>query len=100
MNTTVLLDKVSNINITTLLKFSAISVGAIVTEALNYILTYENKCINFSIGPGTGCEWMCNYCASMLNTSNYYFSPQVCTYQSGGCVGNPLSGVVYSCCSV
>jgi hypothetical protein len=60
----------------------------------------NNGCVSFSIGPGTGCTWMCNYCASQLGTTNYYFTNGVCTYQSGGCVGNPMAGVSYTCCSV
>jgi hypothetical protein len=58
-----------------------------------------NNCITFSVSPGTGCAWMCNYCASQLGTNNYYFTTNVCTYQTGGCTGNPQSGVSYSCCS-
>ena len=61
--------------------------------------TQQNNCVSFTIGPGTGCAWMCSYCASSLNTSSYYFNPAICTYQSGGCVGNPQPGVSYSCCS-
>lgn len=59
-----------------------------------------NGCINFSIGQGTGCQWMCQYCASQLGTSNYYFTTDVCKYQEGGCVGNPQAGVIYTCCAV
>jgi len=60
-----------------------------------------NNCINFSVSSGTGCSWMCNYCASNLGTNNYYFTDNVCTYQEGqGCVGNPIAGKVYTCCSV
>lgn len=58
-----------------------------------------NGCISFSVVAGTGCAWMCNYCASQLGTSNYYFTSPVCTYESGGCVGSPISGVQYTCCS-
>jgi hypothetical protein len=61
----------------------------------------SNSCLQFSVGSGTGCAWMCNYCASQLGTNNYYFTDGVCTYQSGkGCVGNPIAGKTYSCCSV
>jgi len=60
----------------------------------------NNGCISFSVGPGTGCAWMCNYCASQLGTTNYYFTNGVCNYQSGGCVGNPVAGVSYTCCSL
>jgi hypothetical protein len=62
-------------------------------------ITPQNNCINFSVGPGTGCSWMCSYCANTLGTNNYYFTSGVCTYQTGGCVGNPQTGVTYTCCS-
>ena len=59
-----------------------------------------NSCVTFSVTQGTGCSWMCNYCASQLGTNNYYFTDNVCTYQQGtGCVGSPLAGVPYTCCS-
>jgi hypothetical protein len=62
---------------------------------------HSNKCITFSIGSGTGCDWMCNYCATNLGTNNYYFTDGVCTYEQGtGCVGNPVAGKSYTCCSV
>ena len=61
----------------------------------------SGECINFSVSQGTGCQWMCNYCSNQLGTNNYYFTDGVCTYQQGvGCVGNPLSGKQYTCCSV
>jgi hypothetical protein len=60
----------------------------------------SNQCVQFSVGSGTGCAWMCNYCASQLGTNNYYFTDGVCTYQEGqGCVGNPVAGKTYSCCA-
>ena len=59
----------------------------------------NNGCVSFSVGPGTGCAWMCNYCANNLGTNNYYFTDGVCTYQTGGCVGNPVAGHTYTCCS-
>jgi hypothetical protein len=59
----------------------------------------QNNCINFSVSSGTGCAWMCSYCASQLGTNNYYFTTDVCTYQTGGCVGNPIAGTTYTCCS-
>ena len=34
------------------------------------LVNYENtmnKCIDFNITAGTGCEWMCNYCARKPN---------------------------------
>jgi hypothetical protein len=59
-----------------------------------------NNCISFTVSSGTGCAWMCNYCSTQLGTNNYYFVDGVCTYESGGCVGNPQAGKQYSCCSV
>ena len=59
----------------------------------------QNSCISFSVGAGTGCQWMCNYCANQLGTTNYYFTNNVCTYETSGCVGNPQAGVTYTCCS-
>ena len=59
-----------------------------------------NNCIQFSVASGTGCEWMCSYCANTLGTYNYYFTDSVCTYQTGGCVGNPIAGKTYTCCSL
>ena len=63
-------------------------------------VTSSNSCVTFSVSSGTGCAWMCNYCATQLGTNNYYFTNGVCTYEQGtGCVGNPVAGVQYSCCS-
>ncbi len=59
-----------------------------------------NNCVSFSVASGTGCAWMCNYCANSLGTFNYYFTDNVCVYQTGGCVGSPLAGTVYTCCSM
>ena len=59
----------------------------------------SQTCVSFSVGSGTGCTWMCNYCASQLGTNNYYFTDGVCTYQTGGCVGSPETGVTYTCCA-
>ena len=59
----------------------------------------ENGCVSFSVSAGTGCAWMCNYCANQLGTNNYYFTDGVCKYQGSGCVGNPIAGVTYTCCS-
>jgi hypothetical protein len=68
---------------------------------LSGVKSDNNGCISFSVGQGTGCAWMCNYCSTNLGTNNYYFTDDVCTYQSGfGCVGNPVAGKQYTCCSV
>lgn len=61
----------------------------------------SSQCVEFSVTSGTGCAWMCNYCAAQLGTSNYYFVDGVCSYQEGqGCVGNPIAGKSYTCCAV
>lgn len=62
-------------------------------------INHINSCIQFSVSAGTGCAWMCNYCSNQLGTFNYYFTDNVCTYQTGGCVGNPIAGKTYTCCS-
>ena len=59
-----------------------------------------NSCVQFQVSQGTGCAWMCSYCANTLGTNNYYFTDDVCTYETGGCVGNPLAGKLYTCCAV
>jgi len=59
-----------------------------------------NQCVTFNVGAGTGCAWMCEYCANALGTSNYYFTDGVCAYQyPEGCTGSPVAGVEYTCCS-
>jgi hypothetical protein len=61
----------------------------------------SNNCVQFTVSSGTGCAWMCNYCSNQLGTNNYYFTDGVCSYQEGqGCVGNPIAGKSYTCCSV
>ena len=60
----------------------------------------SNQCVQFTVSSGTGCTWMCNYCANQLGTNNYYFTDGICTYQERqGCVGNPIAGHTYTCCS-
>ena len=72
---------------------------------VNNSSTPSDRCISFTVGQGTGCDWMCNYCATNLGTSNYYFTDNVCKYQitpsgwTNGCVGNPIAGKVYTCCT-
>ncbi len=83
----------------TLASFLGLS-AACTPNATLPLIQPANNCVSFSVGPGTGCAWMCNYCANALSTNNYYFTNGVCTYQTGGCVGNPQSGVTYTCCSV
>lgn len=65
----------------------------------NIIKKTNNNCISFTVGQGTGCAWMCNYCANNLGP-NYYFVDNVCIYQPNiGCLGNPIAGKTYTCCT-
>jgi hypothetical protein len=59
----------------------------------------QSSCVSFQVASGTGCAWMCDYCANQLGTNNYYFTDGVCTYESSGCQGYPLAGKTYTCCS-
>jgi len=76
--------------------FTAHKIISDATSAKNIILTSE--CTSFQVAPGTGCDWMCNYCALHVGAS-YYFTDGVCKYESGGCVGSPLVNTTYTCCS-
>ena len=70
------------------------------TNADDCIGPISNNCVQFSVASGTGCAWMCSYCANQLGTNNYYFTDGVCSYQqSQGCVGNPIVGKTYTCCT-
>ena len=69
------------------------------TEPLTSNQAVSNSCVTFQVGAGTGCDWMCNYCANQLGTANYYFTTDVCHYETGGCVGNPQPNTPYTCCS-
>jgi len=88
--------------LTVLLQFLTIGAAADVCKHNNTTFYgTSNQCVQFSVSSGTGCAWMCNYCANQLGTNNYYFTDGVCVYQSGqGCVGNPVAGNSYTCCSV
>ncbi len=82
-----------------LLLFAAFAAYTNAGPSLYDIGEPENGCVSFTVGSGTGCAWMCNYCAGALGTNNYYFTDDVCTYETGGCVGNPQAGTQYTCCS-
>jgi len=82
---------------------SLLSLSSVIRGEQSCVNTTEsaNGCVQFTVSSGTGCAWMCSYCAGQLGTNNYYFPDGVCTYQEGqGCVGNPIAGKQYSCCSV
>ena len=83
------------------MKFSLISFLSFISLVISQEKECSNQCVSFTVGSGTGCEWMCNYCATTLGTSNYYFTDNVCSYESGvGCVGQPIAGKQYTCCSM
>jgi hypothetical protein len=83
-----------------LLHFIVFAIANVVTGNEVCQKQTSNNCVTFTISQGTGCAWMCNYCASQLGTNNYYFTDNVCTYQQGiGCVGNPYAGSSYTCCA-
>jgi hypothetical protein len=82
---------------TTLLFFTLVLING-EKEVCHY--NPSNNCVTFTVSQGTGCAWMCNYCANQLGTNNYYFVDNVCMYQQGiGCIGNPYAGKSYTCCS-
>jgi hypothetical protein len=56
------------------------------------------RALTGTLGQGTGCAWMCDYCANNLGPY-YYFVDNVCIYQPNiGCLGNPIAGKTYTCC--
>jgi len=86
----------------TIFKFGILTVSSVFAQVCDTILNpnVDNSCVTFQVGQGTGCSWMCNYCANTLGTNSYYFTTPVCTYQPGvGCIGTPQSGVSYTCCT-
>lgn len=78
---------------------AAVAVFASTTAQEACVAAPSNNCVSFQVSSGTGCQWMCNYCATTLGTTNYYFTSDVCTYEEGGCVGSPQVGVLYTCCA-
>jgi len=83
----------------TLAMLVAVSMRTVSAET-TCVTEKANGCVTFNVGSGTGCQWMCNYCAEQLGTPNYYFPDGVCTYQyPDGCVGNPVAGKEYTCCA-
>lgn len=79
--------------------FASVSAQDACISDTNVYVAPSNACVSFQVSAGTGCQWMCNYCANTLGTTNYYFTSDVCTYEAGGCVGSPQVGVLYTCCA-
>jgi hypothetical protein len=82
-----------------LLAIAAAFFAADARTCVSSVNASPNNCVSFQVSSGTGCAWMCNYCANTLGTTNYYFTDDVCTYETGGCVGSPQVGVLYTCCA-
>ena len=59
----------------------------------------SEDCITFSIGEGTGCEFMSFYCAQNLGTNNIYFTDWICSEKNGRWIGDPMPYEEYTCCS-
>ena len=88
-----------NMNMKSILMFLLFSGAASQQYCASHLS--QNRCISFTVSQGTGCQWMCDYCANTLGTPSYYFTTPVCTYEPGvGCMGNPQSGITYTCCSI
>jgi hypothetical protein len=62
------------------------------------LFTATHACETFQVGVGTGCAWMCEYCASKVGP-DFFFTVPVCTYTQGGCVGVPQPNTLYTCCA-
>ncbi len=59
----------------------------------------DQDCITFTIGDGTGCQFMCDYCSENLGTNNFYFTDWICQNKNGVCTGEPMPWETYTCCS-
>ncbi len=59
----------------------------------------NEDCITFTIGEDTGCQYMCDYCAENLGTTNFYFTDWICKNMNGMCTGEPTSWETYTCCT-
>ncbi len=78
----------------------------IFTLLISFIYIFSNivnvngqDCITFTIGDGTGCQFMCDYCAENLGTRNFYFTDWICTNNNGICAGDPIPWETYTCCT-
>ena len=74
---------------------------------ISFMSIFSNKknksdneyCITFTIGEDTGCQYMCDYCAENLGTTNFYFTDWICKNKNGMCSGEPTPWETYTCCS-
>lgn len=61
--------------------------------------TADEYCITFTIGEDTGCQFMCDYCAENLGTTDFYFTDWICKNKNGMCHGDPTPWETYTCCT-
>ena len=59
----------------------------------------DQDCITYTIGEGTGCQFMCDYCAENLGTTNFYFTDWICQNKNGMRSGTPTAWETYTCCT-
>ena len=50
----------------------------------------DQDCITFTIGDGTGCQFMCDYCSENLGTNNFYFTDWICKNKNGLYLGKHI----------
>lgn len=72
----------------------------------SYLAIFQKKtkqndeyCITFTIGEDTGCQYMCDYCAENLGTTDFYFTDWICKNKNGMCSGDPMPWETYTCCT-
>jgi ribosomal protein L37AE/L43A len=69
---------------------------------INYIdiTDISNKCNTFTVSIETSCIWMCHYCSTILNTTNYYFTDANDVPLDEYCNGMSVEGRTYTCCRI
>lgn len=55
------------------------------------------KCETFHVGEGVNCDLVHAHCTSVLNTSFYYLSKNICV-GTGIYNVQPVQNVLYTCC--
>ena len=60
-----------------------------------------NNCVTFTIGHTITCPMMCRFCSNTLRQLHFYFTDNVCMNRGDvRCVGYPVPGMNYTCCSI
>ena len=60
----------------------------------------STRCVQFTPPFGTSCDFMCRNCYIQLGTNDFYFTDGVCQVTSQGCIGTPMAGMTYTCCTL